>query len=224
MKSAAQYFYRHCRSGHVVFSRDAPPTQAKCEKCGEGMVGKCPHCQTELEGVLRGTVLIDRATGTPIGGRYSRPDHCKNCGEPFAWANTTRRLDAFNLWSVLHPKVIEFAKPRIEAGHYADAVEAVFKELNAIVKSMYLQITGDELDGVSLMRKAFSPNKPVIVLDDLGTETGRSVQQGYLDLFAGSMAGIRNPKAHGNINITKERAAHHLVLASLLFHRLDERR
>jgi len=81
----------------------------------------------------------------------------------------------------------------------------------------------EELDGAPLMRKAFTPNKPTITLDDLTTETGRNIQQGHMDLFAGSMIGVRNPKAHGNIVITPERAIHHFFLASLLFHKLDER-
>jgi hypothetical protein len=46
---------------------------------------------------------------------------------------------------------------------------------------------------------------------------------GYMDIFAGAMTGIRNPKAHENMTITKNRAIHHLFLASLLFNRLDER-
>jgi len=43
-----------------------------------------------------------------------------------------------------------------------------------------------------------------------------------MQIFAGSMTGIRNPKAHGNLNITRERGIHLLFLASLLFHKLDE--
>ena len=119
------------------------------------------------------------------------------------WAKPQRALDsaqhlieATGLWLLLHHRVVELAKPRVESGHYADAVESVFKELNAKVKELYLNSGGQELDGVSLMRKAFSPNKPVILLEDLSTETGRNIQQGYMDLFAGSMSGIRNPKAH----------------------------
>jgi uncharacterized protein (TIGR02391 family) len=124
---------------------------------------------------------------------------------------------------LLHPRVTTLAKPRFDSGHYADAVESVFKELNSIVKELYIKSGGEELDGVPLMRKAFSPSNPVILLDDLKTETGRNIQQGYMDLFAGSISGIRNPKAHNNINISAERAAHHLMLASLLFFKLDER-
>jgi uncharacterized protein (TIGR02391 family) len=134
-----------------------------------------------------------------------------------------QRFEGLGVWQLLHPKVVEVAKPRFEAGHYADSVEAVFKELNAAVKEIYRESTGEELDGVALMRKAFTPTRPVIVLDDIRTESGRNVQQGYMDMFAGAMAGIRNPKAHGNINITPERALHHITLASLLFGRMEER-
>lgn len=124
----------------------------------------------------------------------------------------------------MHPRVVELARPRFEAGHYADAVESVFKELNAHVQSLYKKASGEELDGVSLMRKALTPSGPAIALDDLSTETGRNIQQGYMELFAGSMAGIRNPKAHGNISISPERATHHLMLGSLLFFKLEERK
>jgi uncharacterized protein (TIGR02391 family) len=132
-------------------------------------------------------------------------------------------IEATGLWLLLHPRVVELAKRRFMSGHYADAVESAFKELNSVVKDLYIKSGGEELDGVPLMRKAFSPTKPVIRLDDLSTETGRNIQQGYMDLFAGSMAGIRNPKAHSNVQITPERALHHLALASLLFFKLDER-
>jgi uncharacterized protein (TIGR02391 family) len=130
--------------------------------------------------------------------------------------------DAF--WSLIHAKVISTAKARFEANQYADAVEAVFKELNTVVKEMVRKKTGQEFDGAPLMQKAFSPNPPVLVaLDDLSTESGRNIQQGYMQIFAGAMIGIRNPKAHENLNITRERAIHFLFLASLLFSKLDER-
>ena len=125
-------------------------------------------------------------------------------------------------WKLLHPTVVAFAKSRMAAGHYADAVESCFKELNNVVKLRHQENTGQELDGVALMRKAFKLDSPSITLAPLIDDTGRNIQQGYLDLFAGSMAGIRNPKAHGNIEISAERALHFLFLASLLFSKLDE--
>ena len=82
--------------------------------------------------------------------------------------------------------------------------------------------TGEELDGANLMNKAFSLEKPMIVLDDLSTETGKNIQKGYIQIFAGAMTGIRNPKAHENIKISKEKAIHFIFLASLLMYKLDE--
>ena len=73
------------------------------------------------------------------------------------------------------------------------------------------------------MRTAFSPNKPIIVFEDMRPQSGRDIQQGYMDIFAGSMMGILNPKAHDNISITRNRAIHFLFLASLLLYKIDER-
>ena len=129
----------------------------------------------------------------------------------------------FDFWSHLHPDVIPHSKSRYDAGHYADSVEAAFKHVNTKVKDLVCRKTGKEHDGASLMRTAFSPNGPVVSLDDLSTESGRNIQQGYMDIFAGSMTGIRNPKAHDNIQIDPKRAMHLLFLASLLLYKFDER-
>lgn len=73
------------------------------------------------------------------------------------------------------------------------------------------------------MTTAFSINSPIIKLTDLTTETGKSIQQGYMQIFAGSMTGIRNPKAHANLQPDKPTTVHLLMLASLLMTKLDER-
>jgi uncharacterized protein (TIGR02391 family) len=86
-----------------------------------------------------------------------------------------------------------------------------------------MRATGKEFDGADLMQRAFSPNAPVIRLADLSIEDGRNIQQGYMQLFAGSMTGVRNPKAHSNIVIDAPRAIHLLHLASLLHFVFDER-
>jgi uncharacterized protein (TIGR02391 family) len=128
-----------------------------------------------------------------------------------------------NAFKLLHAKVQAVANTRFNNGHYADAVEATFKELASTVRALVLQRGGPELDGVPLMQMAFSPKNPIIVLADLATQTGRDMQRGYMDLFAGAMAAIRNPKAHGNIELSPERALHLLFVASTLWHTLDER-
>ena len=126
-------------------------------------------------------------------------------------------------WQFVHPRVRALAKPRFEAGFFGDAVEASFKEINDAVKRILRDFDGRELDGAGLMTTAFSPQNPVLRLSALATETDRNVQQGYMQIFQGSMIGIRNPKAHSNVNPDSTEALHLISLASLLMHKIDER-
>jgi uncharacterized protein (TIGR02391 family) len=126
-----------------------------------------------------------------------------------------------DFWSLIHPEIIRVTKTRFDSGHYADCAEAAFKYINTVVKRIVKAKTGNELDGASLMRTAFSVKNPVIAIDDLSTNDGQSIQQGYMDMFAGAMTGIRNPKAHGIVTIGSERATHFIFMASLLMDTLD---
>lgn len=126
-------------------------------------------------------------------------------------------------WQLLHPRIKAVARPRFEAGFYGDAVETSFKEVNDVVKLIVRDRTGKELDGHGLMTTAFSPGSPIIPLNSLATESGRNIQQGYMEIFAGAMTGIRNPKAHGNLNPDSRRALHLIGLASLLMYQIDGR-
>ncbi len=162
---------------------------------------------------------------------------CKNCDVNFGFLRDgriwnlewetiqfsgTSESSAFDFWSIIHNSIVSVAKKKFEDGHYADAAESAFKEINTRVKVIVKTKTGKELDGANLMFCAFPNKNPLIILGDLATETGRNIQEGYLHIFAGAMLGIRNPKAHENITIGKERAMHFIVLASLLMHKLDE--
>lgn len=127
------------------------------------------------------------------------------------------------LFSMLHAKIYELAYPRMAAGCYADAVESVFKEINCRVKEMVRLKTGDELDGEQLMQKAFTGDRPIIRLEsDLRTQTARDIQKGYRFLFAGAMSAIRNPKAHDNLDISRNMAFRFLMFGSLLMEKLDK--
>lgn len=127
-----------------------------------------------------------------------------------------------SFWDLLHPKIVEISKSRFESNHFADSVEAALKEINNIVKFIAKKKTGQEFDGADLMNRVFSLHNPIIKLDDLSTQTGKDIQKGYMQIFSGTMTGIRNPKAHENIKIDKQRAVHFLFLASLLMYKIDE--
>ena len=129
---------------------------------------------------------------------------------------------AEGIWAFMHPQIQTVSKRRFEDGYYADAVESAFKEVNSRVKRLYLQEKGTEKDGVDLMRAAFSPNDPVLQFEDLSRQTGKNIQQGYMEIFVGAMMGIRNPKAHANMMISEHEAVQRLMLASLLMSKIDE--
>ena len=73
------------------------------------------------------------------------------------------------------------------------------------------------------MNTAFSPNNPIVKLTQLVTDTDRNIQLCYMQIMAGSMTGIRNPKAHGNLNPDASKTLHLVCLASLLMTKIDER-
>jgi uncharacterized protein (TIGR02391 family) len=130
-------------------------------------------------------------------------------------------------WHSVHPIIFKIAKPRFENLQFADAVEASFKEINDIIKQRYKNAHKVELDGSGLMRKAFtsSPNnnfKPTFCLADNSNESGRNIQQGYMDIFAGSMQGIRNPKAHANLDVNPDEAWEMIILSSHLMRMWDK--
>lgn len=105
-------------------------------------------------------------------------------------------------------------------GYYTQSVEEAFKCLNNTVKDK----SGlTDQDGFGLMQNAFSANSPVLKLNDFVTSSEKNEQLGYMNIFAGAMAGIRNPRAHEHgIDDQPEIALELLILANHLMRRLEE--
>lgn len=104
--------------------------------------------------------------------------------------------------------------------HFARAVEEAFKFLNNAVKEKSEIVNQD---GAGLMRSAFSANSPVLHLNAFQSQSEKDEQQGYMDIFAGSMTGIRNPRAHDHqLSDAPEIALELLVLANHLMRKLDQ--
>lgn len=178
--------------------------------------------------ILPNLKLQDIVSTTPYGQRLVTPQNGIN---PFIFGQAIATISYLNefskndkissIWDTIHPQIISVAKNRFDDGYYADAVESAFKEINAKVKKIYKERTFIEKDGNKLMTAAFSVQNPIIKLGDVSTETGRNIQQGYMEMFSGAMIGIRNPKAHNNQTITQADAVRKLHLASMLMYKLD---
>ncbi len=103
-------------------------------------------------------------------------------------------------------------------GHHARAVEEAFKYMNNLVKT---RSGRTELDGAQLMRTALSAKNPVLKLNPGASTSEQDEQQGYMDICAGSMTGIRNPRAHeSEWEDSEEHALQLLILADHLIGRI----
>ena len=126
---------------------------------------------------------------------------------------TVRAYDGLEL----HPEIARRASKLYRDGHYANAVEAAVKALNGLVR-----LRSDlELDGSKLMEAAFNPKNPVLKFNALADQSDQDEQRGFMMLFFGAVAGLRNPRAHGFINDDPERALEFIAFVSLLAKLLD---
>lgn len=132
-----------------------------------------------------------------------------------------------SFWQYIHPVIKELVFIKYNSKQYADAVESAFKEVNSRLKKIYRKYykhenSNKELDGKNLMEYLFSLSGNRLKFEDTSTESGENVQVGYMQIFSGAISGIRNPKAHENLTLTKEKAIKRLILASLLMDKIDE--
>ena len=103
--------------------------------------------------------------------------------------------------------------------HYARAVEEAFKCLNNAVKDKSGRA---DSDGAGLMKTVFSANSPILKFNSLQTQSEQDEQLGYMEIFAGSMTGIRNPRAHEhNLADDPGVALELLILANHLMRKLE---
>ena len=91
-------------------------------------------------------------------------------------------------------------------GHYANAACDAFIEINSRVKKIFKKVKpGEKIpDGVSVMTCLFSANEPIVEFCDRTNDTGQNTQMGYMQMLAGSMSALRNPKSHENIGLDKD--------------------
>lgn len=78
-----------------------------------------------------------------------------------------------------------------------------------------------DLTGAKLMQTAFSPNKLLLRLNECVSTSEQNEQSGYMQILAGCMVGIRNPRAHdSDWEDTEERSLQLLSFANHLMERI----
>ncbi|WP_457488908.1 TIGR02391 family protein [Tardiphaga sp. P5_C10] len=137
--------------------------------------------------------------------------------DPVAADGQSKILLAYNGLD-LHPEISRAATRLYLDGHYANAVEAAVKALNGLVRLR----SNLEHDGTTLMERAFSPSNPVLRFNELQDQSDKDEQKGFMQLFSGAVSGLRNPRAHGFIHDSPERALEFIAFVSLLAKLLDE--
>lgn len=129
------------------------------------------------------------------------------------------------VWGLIHPKIESVSKKLYLNGHYANAAEDAFIEINDRVKKLYktLNPTATKIpDGDAAMTAVFSANNPLLKVCDIATDSGQNEQKGLMLMLQGSMSALRNPKAHANIIITAADAMRRIIFASMLMYKIDE--
>ncbi len=138
------------------------------------------------------------------------------------WIDKTnfKKQESYYSTRDLHPEIIDASAKLFVDGHYSEAIFNAFKKVEILVKN---KSGVKNLTGHPLMQKVFSVKTPLLKFNTLISQIDKDEQQGMMELFAGAMLGIRNPKAHNQI-IQKDsvKTMEYLSFASLLCKRLDE--
>jgi uncharacterized protein (TIGR02391 family) len=118
----------------------------------------------------------------------------------------------------LHKAIERAAGKLFRDGHYANAVEDAAKALNALVR---MNSGIDDKDGTTLMEHVFSPKNPVLKFNNLSDTSEVDEQRGFMMMFSGAVAGLRNPRAHKIIKDDPEMALEFIAFISLLAKLVD---
>lgn len=200
-----------------------------------------PHDQMEITAVKNDLIRISQITSTEYpyfsNELFGLKDHLFiNYGyiDPQVYGQILAIFKALinevnnptqSVWGLLHPRIESVSKQLFLNGHYANAAEDAFIEINDRVKKIYKKLnpTATKIpDGDAAMTTIFSPNNPMLKVCDISTDTGMNEQKGLMLMLQGAMAALRNPKAHSNITISKDDAMRRIMYASMLMYRIDD--
>lgn len=165
-----------------------------------------------------GKIKIYRATRVTYHSQRGLPASAQRVTVEIAPVTTSpvpadRRVEIAGM----HPTVSRVAGALFADGHFSKAVLAAFQAVEHEVQKK----SGLTESGVQLMHRAFNPQKPLIDVTRHGGRNAQDEREGFHFLFVGAIAGLRNPRAHGEELLDSEdEALEYLALASTLLRRL----
>lgn len=116
-------------------------------------------------------------------------------------------------WLELHPNIEKAVGKLFRDWHYSNAIEDAVKVLNALVR---MNSGIDDKDGMQLMESVFSPNAPILKLNNLIDQSDKDEQKWFMMMFSWAVSGLRNPRAHKIIRDDPEMALEFIAFISLL--------
>jgi uncharacterized protein (TIGR02391 family) len=166
-----------------------------------------PHAKI-INGLVRGKERAIALLGQAVKSIEAK---LAESGEPAADDPSAKTLRAYEGLD-LHPAIARAANDLYRNGHYANAIEDAVKALNNLVRLH----SGEEGDGTSLIETVFSPKNPILRFNDARDQSDQDEQKGFMMMFSGAVAGLRNPRAHRLIKDDPERALEFIAFVSLL--------
>jgi uncharacterized protein (TIGR02391 family) len=138
-----------------------------------------------------------------------------------AGADPVQRVRAAFEGLELHPRISAAAAELFRDAHYRNAVlDACVALINMVKEKSRVH----DRDGVPLMRHVFSVQHPHLVFNALQDQNDRDEQEGLMQLFAGAVQALRNPRAHDIVPDTAEYALECIGLLSFLAKHVDRAR
>ena len=117
---------------------------------------------------------------------------------------------------VTEAEIVSVSRDLFASGHYSLAVQEAYKAIDKFIGEKAKL----NMSGKALMNTAFSPKKPILIWNDRQTVSEQDEQEGYHQLYAGAMQGIRNPVVHEFDWVEdQETALELLTLAQHLLHK-----
>ncbi|HAQ18271.1 MAG TPA: TIGR02391 family protein [Prolixibacteraceae bacterium] len=130
------------------------------------------------------------------------------------------RLKHLLLERNVHQDVLRFCKAELLQENY---FHAVFESTKSVADKIR-DLSGITSDGNDLIDSVFAVNNPILIINNLTTETEKSEHKGFANLLRGFFGMFRNTTAHApkiKWTINENDALDIMTLASLFHRRLD---